>query len=131
MMYRNNRNWKPIPYTAEERAEREQWAREAAEEDAAYQAEQEAIRAALHPAFRSVAAHIVREQNQEIGIGAPLDFAVTNAECITFVLEQVTKIGKRAAEVVKPELRAIYKDIRERGGDAYAEHKARLQQLSK
>lgn len=130
-MYRNSRNWKPIPYTAEERAEREQWAREAAEEDARYDAEQDAIRAALHPAFQAVAAHIVREQNREIGIGAPLNFAVTNDECVAFVLEQVMKIGKRAAESVKPELRAIYKDIRDRGGDAYAEHKARLQLLKK
>ena len=130
-MYQSRRDWKPIPYTAEERAELARWNEEAARQEAEELAREDAIRAALHPAFQAVAAHIAKEANREIGIGAPLNFAVTNDECVAFVLEQVTKIGKRAAETIKPELRAIYKDIRERGGDAYAEHKARLQQVSK
>lgn len=131
MQYRNSRNWKSVPYTAEERAENEQWKREQAEEDARFYDEQEAIKAALHPAFQATAAHIVKQANAEIGVGAPIDFAVTDAECIAFVLEQVAKLGKRASGATKEELRAIYRDIKACGGDAYAQHKTRLQELAK
>ena len=132
MQYRNNHNWKPVPFTAEERAEKERYEAEQAEEAARYYDEQEQSRAALHPAFQATAAHIVKQANAEIGIGAPIDFAVTNEQCAAFVLEQVEKAGKRLPEgAAKQELRGIYKDIRARGGDAYAEHKARLQQLAK
>lgn len=130
MQYRNSRNWKPIPYTAEERAENEQWKREQAEEDARFYDEQEAIKAALHPAFAATAALLVKQASDDIGLHLG-DFAVTNAECVEFVLEQVTKIGKRASGAAKDELRSIYRDIKARGGDAYAEHKTRLQQLAK
>lgn len=131
MQYRNRRNWKPVPYTPEERAENEQWAHEQSERDAELDAEVEAIRAALHPAFAGIAAALTRRQNDEIGIGAPIDIPVTNEECIAFALEQIARIGKRVPEALKPEVRAIYRDVRDRGGDAYAEHKARLQQLAK
>jgi hypothetical protein len=130
MQYRNSRNWKPIPYTAEERAENEQWKREQAEEAAAAYDEAQRIRAELHPAFAATAALLVKQASEDIGLHLG-DIAVTNEECIVFVLEQVTKIGKRASGAAKDELRSIYRDIKVRGGDAYAEHKARLQQLAK
>ncbi len=80
----------------------------------------EAQIAAMHPALQSTA---------EFLLGRYEDFS--EQACIAFVLENVAKLGQRVGISAKPELRQIYKDIKLRGGAAYAEHKARLQSFTK
>jgi hypothetical protein len=93
-------------------------ARRIAREDA-FEAQIEAMINAVHPALRGIARHLLNEQDD-----------ISEAACVAFALEQVAKIGKKARETDKSELRSIYRDVQARGGAAYGEHKARLQQLN-
>ena len=84
-------------------------------------AEEMAELAEIDPAFHGFAGYL-RSQ----GIWA------TQAECLSFCLEQVALAGRKAkSEAVKAELRTIYSAIRTGGGGAYAANKARLQGLAK
>lgn len=76
--------------------------------------------AIIHPAFQAISGHASNE-----------DGYVDNDMCQQFVLEQLVKLSQKVSEADKTELRAIYADIRARGGDAYAGHKARLQVMNK
>lgn len=121
MYFKSRKNWKPVPYTAEERAENARHEAEERERDEAEWGADAAALKAIHPAFRAIAPYV----------NARDDLSFDNAGCTAFVLEQVVKIGRKAPEALKPELRAIYADIKARGGDAYAKHKARLQEINK
>ena len=115
------RNWKSPSYTITERA---QIANEDAQNENDFQAEQDATRAGVHAAFKKIADHI--ETINSYG-----DTAASNKECLEFALEQIVKTGKSVPEALKPKVRTIYADVRNRGGVAYADHKARLQVLAK
>lgn len=115
-----SRNYTRYTYTADELAE---MARDDARQrmrDDALEAQIESMIAAVHPAFEATARRLIET-----------DGDCSEEACIAFVLEQVTKLGLRCVSDAAPELRAIYRDIQTRGGDAYAAHKARLQQLAK
>jgi hypothetical protein len=109
------------PYTSSA-YDREQMAEARRHEEEALEAgRQELESEVVHPAFAGVAAYLASHD----GIVA------SNDDCQDFALEQIAKIGKKAPESLKPEIRRIYADVRERGGDAYQQHKTRLQELSK
>lgn len=114
------KNIKRYTYTAAEKAEMARDDEIQREREVAFEAQIETMVSAVHPALRATAELLLHEQDD-----------ISEAACITFVLEQVAKVGKQAAESAKPELRAIYTAIKTNGGAAYAEHKARLQQLAK
>ncbi len=115
-----NRNYTRYTYTADELAEMARDDVRQRMRDDALEAQIESMIAAVHPAFEATARQLIET-----------DGDCSEEACIAFVLEQVTKLGRRVADATKPELRTIYRDIQTRGGAAYAAHKARLQQLAK
>ena len=135
--YSNNAHrygWKPTPYSAEERAQlkamHDEEMRQGDEIIAAYEAEIAAAMAALHPAFHASIPAVRRWLEAEREMTDLDGYIPTNDECRDFVLAQIIKLAAGKTETAKRELRGIYKDVRDRGGDAYAEHKARLQAMN-
>lgn len=68
--------------------------------------------------------------NDAIDCGAKVWTEVIYAFDVAFALEQIVKLGKLVRESRKPELRNIYKDVRDNGEAAYKRHLRRLQELN-
>lgn len=108
---------KYIPYTAEEK---EQLRQMEIERDSADRASDARDLENLHPAYKPMNQAFIGRNGYQ-----PRDENMTD-----FVLDQITTMAAKSSETVKTELRTIYRDIRNRGGDAYAEHKSRLIELN-
>lgn len=120
----------------QEEARREQAIQDAEDAEQQQKLEQEII-SGRHPAFTGYAAYLESHPKALQVVRDEMDqgmeyLPVSNEECLFFCLQQICKAGKQYPEgATRQEIRRVYADVKARGGDAWAEHKARMQQLTK